>query len=148
MHKFWQDTALEDMTPEQWESLCDGCGKCCRMQFVDQEAQILMQTDVACYLLDTETIKCSDYANRQSLVPDCVQITPQNIEQLFWLPDTCGYRRVQSGRDLPKWHHLNCNNSQAVHQHGFSIKGKVISENLVDENEFTDRIISWIPIND
>ena len=146
--KFWQVTPMHEMTPEQWELLCDGCAKCCRMQFIDEDDDLLMQTDVVCHLLDKTSLQCSDYANRTSLVPDCVQITPDNIQEFYWLPDSCGYRRVAAGLDLPDWHHLVTGDKQQVHKQGFSVLNKVISENELIDQEIEDRIISWIPISD
>ena len=148
MDKFWLTTAMHEMTTEQWESLCDGCAKCCRMQFIDDDEDLLMQTDVVCYLLDLKALQCTDYANRTSLVPDCMQITPDNIKEFFWLPDTCGYRRVLAGDDLPEWHHLISGSRQTIHQQGASVRGKVVREDQLGGQDIEDRIISWIPISD
>ncbi|NVK22978.1 MAG: YcgN family cysteine cluster protein [Kangiellaceae bacterium] len=148
MDKFWLTTPMSEMTNEQWESLCDGCAKCCRMQFIDEDDDLLMQTDVVCYLLDLKTLQCTDYANRSTLVPDCMQITSDNIKEFFWLPDTCGYRRVAAGQDLPEWHHLISGDRQTIHQKGASVRGKVVREDQLAGQDIEDRIISWIPISD
>ncbi len=139
---------MREMTSEQWELLCDGCAKCCRMQFVDEEEGLLMQTDVVCYLLDEKSLNCTDYGNRTKLVPDCMQITPDNIHDYYWLPDTCGYRRVAAGKDLPDWHHLKTGDRETVHKLGFSVRDKVTPENLLGGQDIEDRIISWLPIED
>ncbi|WP_251359870.1 YcgN family cysteine cluster protein [Kangiella sp. TOML190] len=148
MAAFWLDTPMDQMTAQQWESLCDGCAKCCRMQFVDEEEELLMQTDVVCYLLDESSLQCTDYANRTSLVPDCMQISPENIKEFYWLPETCGYRRVAAGKDLPEWHHLKSGSRELIHELGFSVKGKVTPEQLLAGEDIEDRIISWIPIEE
>lgn len=139
---------MEAMSRSQWESLCDGCAKCCRMQFIDEEEGLLMQTDVVCYLLDQESLQCSDYANRTQLVPDCMQITPTNIHEYYWLPESCGYRRVAAGKDLPKWHPLMTGSQETMHRSGFSVKGQVVSEQDLLDEDIEQRIISWIPISD
>lgn len=148
MDEFWLNTPMEQMTSEQWESLCDGCAKCCRMQFVDEDEGLLMQTDVVCFLLDESSLQCTDYANRTKLVPDCMQITPTNIHEYFWLPETCGYRRVAAGEDLPHWHHLKSGDRDKIHHLGFSVKDKVIREDHLEGQDIEDRIISWLPIED
>ena len=146
--KFWLTISLEDMTHEQWESLCDGCAKCCCVQFIDDDDNLLMQTDVSCRLLDTQSLTCSDYHNRTSKVPDCVQLTPGTVKDYFWLPKTCAYRLVAEGKDLPDWHYLVCGDKSAVHKVGVSIQGKVVSETSLTEEEIEDRVIAWIPLSD
>lgn len=139
---------MHEMSHEQWESLCDGCGKCCRIQFLDDDDTMLMQTDVACKLLDTSTLRCTDYHNRLSKVPDCVQITPDTINDYYWLPDSCSYKIVARGEDLPSWHHLVSGDRELIHQEGHSLQGKLVSETDVPEEEVEDRIIEWIAITD
>lgn len=146
--KFWLTTPMEQMNRVQWESLCDGCAKCCRMQFIDKEEGLLMQTDVVCYLLDHDSLQCTDYSNRTHLVPSCMQITPDNIHDYYWLPDSCGYRRVAAGQDLPKWHPLITGSQEAMQRLGFSVKGLVVSEQDLLGEDIEQRIISWIPISD
>lgn len=149
MNKFWLETSMEQMSSTQWESLCDGCGKCCRMQFIGEDEEVLMQTDVVCHLLDQHSLQCSDYSNRTTLVPDCVQITPDNIKEFYWLPDSCGYRCIAAGKDLPEWHHLNSGSRETIHQTSNSVRGKVVGEHELEEGEeIDDRIISWLPLVD
>ena len=147
-NKFWLTVPLDKMTHQQWESLCDGCGKCCRIQFLDDDEKMLMQTDVACRLLDTESLRCKDYNNRLSQVPDCVQITPETLSDYYWLPDTCSYKVVARGEDLPQWHHLVSANPEEIHERGKSLKGLLISEAGLSEEEIEDRIIAWLEITD
>lgn len=148
MDKFWLTTPMHEMTHQQWESLCDGCGKCCRIQFLDDDDAMLMQTDVACRLLDTETLQCTDYHNRLNKVPDCVQITPDTLDDYYWLPDSCSYKVVARGEDLPRWHHLVSGDRQLIHKKGKSLYGQLVSESNLDPETIEDRIIAWIVITD
>lgn len=129
---FWQTTALEDMTPEQWESLCDGCGKCCLHKIQDEDEKgrptEVLYTSVACRLLDLKTCQCSDYANRWDFVPDCVQLYAGALARLDWLPSSCAYRLLYEGKDLPEWHPLVSGDPTTVHKAGMSVRGRCISE--------------------
>lgn len=148
MDKFWLTTPMEKMSHEQWESLCDGCGKCCQVQFLDEEEAMLMQTDVACPLLDTETVRCTNYQDRLKLAPDCMQITPETLDDYFWLPDSCAYKVVARGEDLPSWHHLVSGDPQLIHKLGKSVQGKLINESQLTPQEVEDHIIAWMAITD
>ena len=103
---FWRTKSLSDMTKSEWESLCDGCGRCCLNKLTDIDTNETVFTDVGCRLLDDKTCRCRDYAHRQRRVPDCVRLTPRNVKRLTWLPPTCGYRLVAEGKDLAWWHPL------------------------------------------
>ena len=127
--KFWQ-RPLSSLTRDQWEALCDGCGKCCLHKVEDEDTGDIYMTNVACKLLDLKTACCSDYRHRRTYVPDCVRLTPRLAGQLSWLPDSCAYRLRAKDEDLPAWHHLICGDRQEVHRAGASIVGKVISEVL------------------
>jgi uncharacterized protein len=127
---------IDMMSTEEWESLCDECGLCCQIRIEDGTTGHMSLTNVACAYLCLNTHRCSDYANRQKNVPDCVKITPQNVYDMHWLPHTCGYRLVAKGYDLPHWHHLICGNKQAVHKKGPSMLGETISEKNVDWRDY------------
>ncbi|MDF1719205.1 MAG: YcgN family cysteine cluster protein [Minwuia sp.] len=131
---FWETTRLEDMTPKQWESLCDGCGKCCLYKLEDIDTGDIVFTDVACRLLDSETCKCSDYANRSTVVPDCLTLDTDNIGKLRWMPSTCAYRLLYEGKPLEDWHPLVSGTPESVHWAGISIRGRSISEDDADED--------------
>jgi hypothetical protein len=119
----------EDMTPAQWESICDGCGLCCQMAEIDEETeQLVMRSNIACRYLCLDSHRCKDYENRHINVPECMKVTPENIHGLTWLPHTCGYRLVALKMDLPSWHHLLCGNRDEVHISGPSMRGGVVSE--------------------
>jgi uncharacterized cysteine cluster protein YcgN (CxxCxxCC family) len=125
---FWKTKRLEQMTDAEWESLCDGCGRCCLHKLRDDVTEALSFTNVACHLLDLGTCACSDYAHRQKQVPDCVSLTPDVLEEIDWLPPSCAYRRIQEGRGLAWWHPLVSGDPQTVHTAGVSVRGRAISE--------------------
>ena len=126
--KFWETTPLAQMDRGQWESLCDGCGKCCVHKLEDEETGELMTTNVACRLLDRRMGMCSDYKHRHAYVAECVRLTPRNIGQLEWLPATCAYRRLDEGLHLPDWHYLLTGDRETVHAAGESTRGWTVSE--------------------
>lgn len=136
---FWRTKALSAMSAEEWESLCDGCGKCClhKLRYPDGT---LKMTRVSCRLLDTYSCRCGNYARRKTLVPDCVMLEPATIGTLDWLPATCAYRLVANGADLPAWHPLKTGDPESVHQAGISVRGRCISEREAGslENYVTD----------
>ena len=132
---FWQRKALDEMTAEEWESLCDGCGLCCLIRFEDEETGEVIPTRVACKLLDHDLCRCSDYANRKAHVPDCIKLTPNNIEALGWMPKSCAYRRLWEGRPLASWHPLVSGDPESVHRAGVSIRGQIISETVLADPE-------------
>ncbi len=140
---FWKTKRLGQMTPAEWESLCDGCGRCCLLKFYDPDADEYLFTDVACKLLDLDTCRCSQYAKRQEIVKDCVKLTPRNIRRLRWVPPTCAYRLVAEGRDLYWWHPLVSGDPDTVHQAGISARGRVVSEATVAEDKVEERIVAW-----
>src|ERR1700712_5758723 len=125
---FWKTTPLDQMTGAQWESLCDGCGRCCLHKLRDEDTEELAFTNVACHLLDGTTCRCSNYEKRRERVPDCVSLTAAALPDIDWLPPTCAYRRVAEGRGLAWWHPLVSGNPETVHQAGVSVQGRAISE--------------------
>jgi uncharacterized cysteine cluster protein YcgN (CxxCxxCC family) len=126
--RFWERFLLKALTKAEWEALCDGCGKCCLHKLEDEESGRIYRTNVACRLLDRHSGRCSDYPNRRSFVPDCVQLRPALVGRLDWLPATCAYRRVDEGKSLPAWHYLISGDREAVHDVGASVRGWTISE--------------------
>ena len=131
--QFWKRKSLAEMTDAEWESLCDGCGMCCMLKVQDEDTGDVFYTDVACRLFDIETCRCTDYANRAKKVPDCLVLTPGEKDAYEWLPDSCAYRRLAKGQDLPGWHPLVTGRPESVHEAGISMQGKAISENDADE---------------
>lgn len=129
------------MSDEEWEALCDGCGKCCICKLQDEETGKIELTDVACKLLDTERCTCTDYDNRLNEVPECLVLTPVNVNQVSWLPTTCAYRLVAQGKDLPEWHPLVADSPTSTVDSGHSISGRLISETKA--NDLIDHIVDW-----
>jgi uncharacterized cysteine cluster protein YcgN (CxxCxxCC family) len=140
---FWETKSLADMTPHEWESICDGCAQCCLLKIEDVETNNVHYTDVVCRYLDTNKCRCTAYSERTTLVPDCVRLTPQNLEQLTWMPPTCAYRLLWEGKPLPEWHPLVSGAAASVHAAGASVRGRCISEEFVHEHDMLQRIIDW-----
>ena len=138
---FWKRKTLEEMTTSEWESLCDGCGRCCLHKLREEDTDRLHHTEVACRLLDTATARCTDYANRRSRVPDCIRLTPKRLRGIDWLPPTCAYRLLAEGRDLPEWHPLRSGDPDSVVRAGISVRGRVINERQAGATE--DHIATW-----
>ena len=140
---FWKTKTLAEMSEAEWESLCDGCGKCCLVGLEDEDSGEIYLTDVACKLFDSGACRCGDYANRQKLVHDCVKLTPENVPELNWLPKTCAYRLVQQKRDLFWWHPLVSGDPDTVHEANVSVRGKTRPEGRLKIPGLMKRIKTW-----
>lgn len=140
---FWKRKTLEEMTRKEWESLCDGCAKCCLVKLEDEDTLEISFTSSVCKLLDCDSCRCKDYPNRSKHVPDCVQLTPEVIYEVSWMPPSCAYRLIAEGKDLPSWHPLVSGETESVHRAGMSVRGKVISEEEVDFDDICDYIVDW-----
>jgi uncharacterized protein len=132
---FWETKTLAQMTPQEWESLCDGCGLCCLVRFEDEYTGEVVPTRVHCRLFNPETCRCSDYEHRKAQVPDCIKLEPGNIDDLAWMPRSCAYRRLNEGRPLPRWHPLVTGDPESVHRAGVSVRGQTISEAVLADPE-------------
>ena len=137
--RFWEDKTLEAMSRAEWESLCDGCGKCCIHKLEDEETGEVYPTNVACRLLDRRTGLCSDYRRRQAYVPECVRLTPAKLHGIDWLPSTCAYLLLAQGKPLPEWHPLISGDPETVHTAGISVRGWTVSE--VDAGDLEQHIV-------
>lgn len=161
---FWMRKTLAEMNDCEWESLCDGCGRCCLVKLEEDledaigakddgeeasggngaENPSIWYTDVGCRLLDGNTCRCRDYGNRTKQVPDCVRLDPQTVEEIGWLPPSCAYRLIAEGRDLYWWHPLVSGDANTVHLAGVSVRGRVsANEDDVPFTEIEERIVSW-----
>ena len=144
---FWKTKTLEEMSASEWESLCDGCGKCCLSKLEDEDTGEIHFTSVGCRLFNADTCRCGDYANRLKKVSDCVQLTPQNVRTISWLPRTCAYRLVAEGRDLFSWHPLISGDSESVHKAGISMRGRVTASEteMADPEDYFDHMLEEEP---
>lgn len=135
MLPFWKTKSLSEMTPQEWESLCDGCGLCCLVRFEDEDTAEVVPTRVHCKLFDPMRCACTDYANRKDHVPDCIKLTPGTIHMLEWMPRSCAYRRLHEGRDLAWWHPLVSGSETTVHEAGVSVRRQTVSEAVLPNAE-------------
>ncbi len=142
---FWKTKPLGEMTAAEWESLCDGCGRCCLLKLEDEDTGETYLTRLACSLLDTDRCRCRDYEHRFARMPDCLSLDPEKVRTLSWLPSTCAYRRVEEGRDLDWWHPLISGSPETVHEAGISVRGWVLSEADVPADELYRFIIDDYP---
>jgi len=132
------------MTRAQWESLCDGCGRCCLHKLQNEDTGETFYTDVACRLLDVAQCRCTHYRDRHRRVSDCVRLTQHNVAQLQWMPTTCAYRLIYEGKPLPAWHPLVSGDAESVHSAGISVRGKVVAEANIDPCKLEEHIVDWV----
>ena len=140
---YWKTKNMAEFSRQEWENLCDGCGKCCCIRLEDEETQAIYITDVACKLFDSGACQCSDYPNRSKNVPDCVTLTPNNVDQLHWMPETCAYKLVANGKELPDYHHLVSGSRETIHEVGMSVQNAVQSETDIDDEDIPSHIVIW-----
>ena len=144
--KFWETLPLEALTHNEWEALCDGCGKCCLNKLEFEDTGEVAFTRLACQLLDGETCRCKNYENRRDFVPDCVQVTPERLPNIvYWLPRTCAYRRLHEGKPLLDWHPLISGTTQSVHDARISVQGWTLPETSVPTEDWEDYLIEETP---
>ena len=142
--RFWETKSLDKMTKHEWESLCDGCARCCMIKLEDEENGAVDYTAVVCDLLDQQSCRCTRYSERHTLVPNCVHLTSEKALEFEWLPTSCAYRRLAEGKPLEAWHPLMSNDPETVHQAQISVRDKVISEALVHPEKYEDMIVRWV----
>ncbi len=141
---FWRTKTLEELSTAEWESLCDGCGRCCLVKLIDEDTDEVHFTDIGCKLFNANTCGCKDYPRRQEKVPDCIKLTPREARTLRWLPPSCAYRLVARGEDLKWWHPLKSGRPETVHEAGISARGRVgAMEGKIRQRDYVDRIVGW-----
>jgi len=141
---FWQRKRLDEMTAQEWESLCDGCGKCCLAKLEDEDTGEVFYTDLACRYMDQSNCQCTVYRTRTQAVPECVVLEPSTLATFYWLPYTCAYRTLAEGRPLAQWHPLLTGDPDSVHEAGVSIANRVQSEAEVPVDDWQEHIIHWV----
>ena len=141
--KFWETKKLIEMDTNEWEALCDKCGKCCVIKLEDYDTKEIHYTNVSCKLLCEKTALCKDYKNRKKIVPDCTILSPDNLKNLKWMPDTCAYKILDEGKDLPNWHPLISENEDEIVKSGNSVKNRVTNEIKVKEKNLPEYIFNW-----
>jgi uncharacterized cysteine cluster protein YcgN (CxxCxxCC family) len=142
-NKFWETKNLIDMNENEWESLCDKCGKCCVIKLEDFDTQEVHYTNVSCKLLCEKSASCKDYKNRKSIVSDCIILSPNNLNDLKWMPETCAYKLLNEGKNLPYWHPLISGNDKEIVNSGNSVKNRVTNENEIKIKNLPDYIFNW-----
>jgi len=141
--RFWEAKSLDDLSDEEWEALCDGCGRCCLHKLEDEDSGAVHYTDIACQLLDTATCRCSDYSSRFTRVPDCLSVRPLTEQKIAWLPSTCAYVKRYNGEPLADWHPLISGNAESVRTAGIGMQGRCQRESEVPVIEWPHHLISW-----
>ena len=139
---FWKTKKLGEMTTEEWESLCDRCGKCCLIKLEDEDTREIHFTSVVCKYIDLKTCRCTRYGKRTRLVPQCLDLKQHDFAEFDWLPSTCAYRLLSDGEDLPAWHPLLTGNGKSVEKAGISIKSYAMKEAEIDRPE--EHVIRWL----
>lgn len=154
--KFWSRFALSELNHSEWEALCDGCGSCCLIKYIDEDEngdvdeELVEYTDVTCQLMDCATGYCQHYATRQEHVPDCIQLTMDNLPQMMWLPSHCAYKRLYKGQNLPSWHLLLTQDAVVTQQQmraaNVGVAGRCVSETGMSDEEMETRVVNWVQV--
>jgi uncharacterized cysteine cluster protein YcgN (CxxCxxCC family) len=142
--EWWNDKPLAQLSTAEWEALCDGCAKCCLHKLEDEDSGAVFYTKVRCRYLEEQSCRCTDYDNRSVLVPNCIALRPNDLQDLGWLPNTCAYRLRAADQPLPDWHPLMSGDANSVHEAGISIRGRAISDEYVHPDGYDEHIVRWV----
>lgn len=142
-NNFWETKKLEELSRTEWESLCDGCARCCLIKLEDEDDGAIYYTNVVCDLLEEESCRCTKYTERTVLVPQCVVVRPEVLDQLHWMPSTCAYRLLWEGKPLPEWHPLVSGDPSSVHLAGISVRGRVYRQSSVADDDLQEHVVDW-----
>lgn len=141
--KFWE-LPLDELSPDEWENLCDGCGRCCLKKFVDEDSDEINYTRIVCRYFDQQTSRCGCYEARTDLVPDCLDVREMDLETNDWMPDSCAYRLRSRGQKLFDWHPLLAGSREKMASAGILLEGRVVSEEYVHPDGFEEHVIRWV----
>ena len=144
MERFWEQKSLAQMSDSEWESLCDGCARCCLHKLEDADTREVYYTGVRCRYLKEDSCRCSDYPRRSELMSNCIDLKRHDVAALHWLPSTCAYRLLSEGRPLYDWHPLVSGSPESVHEAGISIRGRAVSDEFVHPDGYDEHIIHWV----
>ena len=133
---FWKGKHLSEFDENEWEQICCKCGLCCLVKVQDEDSDDVYYTRVICHLFDTKTRLCNEYKNRCILVPECLKVTPKNIDKLDWMPKKCAYRILNETGDLPEWHPLKKKQTKLP-----ELPQNLVADNMIDEDNLEDYII-------
>ena len=144
MAEWWNEKPLVELSPQQWEALCDGCARCCLHKLEDEDDGQVYYTGIRCRHLDEQACRCTDYPNRSVLVPNCIRLESGSVSALDWLPATCAYRLRAHGQPLQSWHPLVSGDADSVHRAGISIRGRAVSDEFVHPDGYDEHIVQWV----
>ncbi|MFD1383605.1 YcgN family cysteine cluster protein [Rhodanobacter aciditrophus] len=141
---FWKTTPMAEMSQSEWESLCDGCGKCCLQKLEDEDTNEIFYTNLSCHQLDIGACRCKVYEQRLEKVAGCLSLKPEDVPEFDWLPDTCSYRLLHLTGDLPNWHPLVVGSDREMQRQGLNVSHYAVNENTVDDEDWQEHIIKWV----
>lgn len=140
---FWQ-LPLEELNDHEWELLCDGCGRCCLKKIQDEDSDEVFWTRITCRYLDQSSCRCTDYSERSTLFPSCLNVRQMYHQNRNWLPSTCAYRLRDEGKPLYEWHPLIAGSRELMLAKGISVKNRCLSEDNVHPDGYQEHVINWV----
>lgn len=144
MKSFWKHKSLEQLNDQEWEQLCDGCGRCCLQKLECADTGEIFYTELACRLLDLQDCSCTDYANRTQVVESCLDLRELKANDWQFMPSSCAYRLLYEGKPLFDWHPLIAGNHLLMETAGIFVKGRVLHDIDVEEDDFEEHLVTWV----